>query len=157
MYFYPNPLQLSSILNVEQRLHFGSKTWHLLIHFVFLPCMNTQTKSSLFSEVLNHNVTVPNTTGKTGHFHCFSFPLCSDKPQPPPWLDTCSFEIRTATLMTDTSATDHPASSTASQCNQWWGSLRLQEDSMCCCIPTLINRVREENPVQGDTPTWKGW
>lgn len=58
-------------------------------------------------------------TGKIGHFvQCLSFPLSPDKLQPPPWLDTCSFETGTVTLMTDTLATDHPASPTASQCNQ---------------------------------------
>lgn len=97
---------------------------------------------------------------RVGQFakHRSSF-LKADKPQPPPQLDTCSFECGTVKWwqIQQRQTPDHPAAQTASQCNQWQGSLRLQEDGKCPCVVALINREREENPVQGLSLTWKGW
>ncbi len=163
-----NPLKISSTLTVAQRLHFGSKTWHIFIQFLFILCsqsgINTPTKSFTFEGVLNDSNWAKyyskTFSGKTGHFaDCLSSPHSPDKLQPPPWLDTCSFEIGIVPWwqIQQLQTPDHPAAPTASQCNQWWGSQRLQEDGKCRCIPTLINRVREENPVQGQSLTWKGW
>lgn len=53
-----NPLKISSTLTVEQRFHFGSKTWRLFIQFLFIlysqPGINTPTKSFTAAEV-NHD------------------------------------------------------------------------------------------------------
>lgn len=155
-----NPLEISSTLTVAQRLHFGCSTWHIFIHFLFIQCsqpgVNTLTTSFTFADVL----TGPDTTArrKIGHFaQCLSFPLSPDKLQPPPRLDTCSFETGTVPRwqIRRRQTPDHPAAPTASRCNQWRGSPRLREDGERRCILTLINRVREGKPSAGDR-AWRG-
>lgn len=79
-----NPLKTSNVL-------FGSKTWHMFINFLCILCsqsgINILTKSFTAADIKHDK------SNSKSFSQCLSSHLNPDKLQPPPWQDTCSFEM----------------------------------------------------------------